>query len=170
MSRIRNLGIAVATLLLVSAPLSARAESKVFKAHLTGEQAVPAKVTQANGQAHFTVSQDQSQVEFRVTVANIENVVAAHIYVGAPGENGTIVATLYGPAAAAGGKKTGVLASGTITASNLVGSLAGRPMADLIAAMKAGTTYVNVITDDGQGSPDERPGDFASGEIRGQIQ
>ena len=88
MSRIRNLGIAVATLLLVSAPLSARAESKVFKAHLTGEQAVPAKVTQANGQAHFTVSQDQSQVEFRVTVANIENVVAAHIYVGAPGENG----------------------------------------------------------------------------------
>jgi CHRD domain len=170
MSRIRNLGIAVATLLLVCAPIYAHAESKVFKAHLTGDQAVPARVTQANGQAHFAVSPDQAQVEFRVTVANIENVVAAHIYLGAPGEAGTIVATLYGPVAPAGGKKTGVLASGTITASNLVGSLAGRPMADLIAAMKAGNTFVNVITDDGQGSPDERPGDFTTGEIRGQIQ
>ncbi len=155
---------------MISAPLSARAESKVFKAHLTGEQAVPARVTQANGQAHFAVSTDESQVEFRVTVTNIENVVSASVYLGAPGTNGTIVAALYGPVAPAGGKKTGVLATGTITASNLVGPLAGRPMSELIAAMKAGNAYVNVITDDGQGSPDERPGDFSTGEIRGQIQ
>ena len=106
----------------------------------------------------------------RVTVTNIENVVAAHIFLGAPGENGAIVATLYGPVAPAGGKKTGVLATGTITASNLVGSLAGRPMSELIAAMKAGTAYVSVLTDDGQGAPDEKPGDFSTGEIRGQIQ
>jgi CHRD domain-containing protein len=170
MSRIRNLGLVVATLLLVGVPLMAHAETKVFKAHLTGEQVVPARVTQANGQAHFAVSQDQAQVEFRVTVANIENVVAAHIFLGAPGENGAIVATLYGPVAAAGGKKAGVLATGTITASNLVGSLAGRPMSELIAAMKAGTAYVSVLTDDGQGAPDEKPGDFSTGEIRGQIQ
>ena len=173
MSRIRNLGIAVATLLLVSAPLSAQAApaaSKVLKARLTGDQSVPAKVTKATGQAHFAVSPDEAQVEFRVTVANIENVVAAHIYLGAPGENGAIVATLYGPVAPAGGKKTGVLTSGTISASNLVGSLAGQPMSALLTAMRAGNAYVSIITDDGQGSPDERPGDFSSGEIRGQIQ
>jgi hypothetical protein len=37
--------------------------------------------------------------------------------------------------------------------------------------MRAGNAYVSIITDDGQGAPDEkRPGDFSSGEIRGQIQ
>ena len=170
MSRIRNLGLAAATLLLITAPLTVHAASKVFRAHLTGDQAVPARVTQANGQAHFAVSPDQSQVEFRVTVANIENVTTAGIYLGAPGTAGELVATLYGPVAAAGGKKTGVLATGTITESNLVGSLAGRPMSDLISAMAAGNAFVTVATDDGQGSPDSKPGDFSTGEIRGQIQ
>jgi len=160
-------------LLLIGVPLSAHAApaaSKVFKARLTGDQAVPAKVTKASGQAHFAVSQDEAQVEFRVSVANIENVVAAHIYIGAPGETGTIVATLYGPVAPGGGRASGVLSTGTLTASNLVGSLAGRPMSELLAAMKAGNAFVNIITDDGQGAPDQRPGDFSTGEIRGQIQ
>ena len=170
MSRIRNLAFAAAALLLISAPLSAEAASKVLRARLTGDQEVPAKVTKASGQAHFQVSQDEAQVEFRVNVASIENVVAAHIYLGAPGEVGTIVATLYGPVTPGGGKATGVLASGTITSANLVGSLAGRPMSELLTAMRSGNAYVNVITDDGAGAPDEKPGDFASGEIRGQIQ
>ena len=170
MTRMRNLCFAVATLLFVGAPFSAQAASKVLTARLTGEQEVPAQVlTKANGQAHFTISQDESQVEFRVNVANIENVVAAHIYLGGPGENGTIVATLYGPVSPGGGKKTGVLSTGTITAANLVGSLAGRPMSELISAMRAGNAYVNVLTDDGQGAPNEKPGDLSTGEIRGQI-
>jgi len=170
MSRIRNLAFAAAALLLISAPFSAQAASKVLRARLTGDQEVPAKVTQANGQAHFQISPDEAQVEFRVNVSNIENVVAAHIYLGAPGENGTIVATLYGPVSPGGGKTTGVLAVGTITSANLVGTLAGRPMSELLSAMRSGNAYVNVITDDGAGAPDEKPGDFSSGEIRGQIQ
>lgn len=169
MTRIRQLSFAVVTLLLVGAPLSAQAASKVFTARLTGTEEVPARDTKATGQAHFTINESATQVEFRVTVANIENVVGAHIYMGAPGETGTLVATLYGPVSPGGGKKTGVLASGTITEANLVGSLAGRPISELISAMKAGNTYVNVLTDDGQGPSDQKPGDFSSGEIRGQI-
>ncbi|TMQ59382.1 MAG: CHRD domain-containing protein [Candidatus Eisenbacteria bacterium] len=169
MTRIRQLSFAVATLFLVGAPLSAQAASKVFTAHLTGDQVVPARQTNANGQAHFTLNQDETQLEFRLTVSNIENVIGANLYVGAPGENGTIVATIFGPVAPGGGKTTGVLAKGTITAANLVGSLAGRPMSDLTSAIRAGNTYVSVLTDDGQGASDQKPGDFASGEIRGQI-
>jgi hypothetical protein len=48
--------------------------------------------------------------------------------------------------------------------------MAGRTIADLIAQIEAGRVYVNVVTDDGAGAPDERPGDFSSGEIRGQVQ
>jgi len=169
MTRIRQLSLSIAALLLVVAPLSAQAASRVFQAHLTGSQVVPAVQTSANGQAHFTLSQDESQLEFRVTVTNIENVVSANIYLGAPGENGTVVATLYGPVAPGGGKKTGVLTTGTITAVNLVGSLAGHPMSDFINAMKSGNMYVTVSTDDGIGPSNIKPGDFQSGEIRGQI-
>jgi len=169
MTRIRQLSLSIAALLLAVAPLSAQAASKVFQAHLTGGEVVPAVQTSANGQAHFTLNQDESQMEFRVTVSKIENVVSANVYLGAPGENGTLVATLYGPVAPGGGKKTGVLATGTITAANLVGSLAGHPMSDFIAAMRAGNTYVSVSTDDGIGPSNIKPGDFQSGEIRGQI-
>ncbi len=168
MTRSLSLGAALAALLLVVAPLSAEA-AKPFTAHLSGSEMVPARETNAKGQAKFDVSSDLTQVSFRLNVSSIENVIAAHIYRGAPGENGQIVATLYGPVAAGAGRQAGVLAQGTLTATNLVGEFAGQPLTSLIDAMKAGSTYVAVLTDDGLGGPDERPGDFSSGEIRGQI-
>ena len=58
---------------------------------------------------------------------------------------------------------------GTITAANLVGPLAGHPLSDLIAEMRAGNTYTNVHTNDGVAPPNTGPGDFPGGEIRGQI-
>lgn len=169
MTRFRPFGLTVATLLLALSPLPALAASSVFTAHLTGKEEVPSNETHATGQAKFALAQDGTQLEFRITVGNIENVVAAHVYAGAPGENGAIVATLYGPVAPGGGKKTGILAQGTITATNLTGSFAGRPLADFISAMRTGNTYVNVLTDDGLPPSEQKPGDMTSGEIRGQI-
>jgi hypothetical protein len=63
----------------------------------------------------------------------------------------------------------GVLATGTITAANLVGPLAGHPLSDLLSSMQAGNTYVNVHTNDGVAPPNTGPGDFPGGEIRAQI-
>ena len=103
-------------------------------------------------------------------MANIDNVVAAHIHLGSEEEAGPVVASLYGPVPPGGGPSNGRLAEGTITAANLVGPLAGQPLSALIEAMRAGNTYANVHTNDGVGAPNEGPGDFPGGEIRGQIE
>ncbi|WP_119279679.1 CHRD domain-containing protein [Calidithermus roseus] len=123
----------------------------------------------ARGNALFGLSAEGSELHYKLIVANIENVVASHIHLGPAGANGPVVAFLYGPAAPGGGRTDGVLAEGTITAANLVGPLAGRPLGDLIAAMEAGNAYVNVHTNDGVAPPNTGPGDFPGGEVRGQI-
>jgi CHRD domain len=143
--------------------------ARIFVAHLSGDEEVPARETLAQGQAIFHLSADGTQLDYTLIVANIENVVASHIHVGAEGVNGPVVAFLFGPAAPGGGQVEGVLAQGTITADDLVGPLAGQPLSALIAAMRAGNTYVNVHTNDGVDPPNTGPGDFPGGEIRGQI-
>ena len=83
--------------------------------------------------------------------------------------NGPIVAFLYGPVAAGGGRTDGVLAEGTITAANLIGPLAGHPLSDLVTALDTGNAYANVHTNDGVDGVNTGPGDFPGGEIRGPI-
>jgi hypothetical protein len=39
----------------------------------------------------------------------------------------------------------------------------------VIEAMRSGNTYTNVHTNDGDSQPNEGPGYFPGGEIRGQI-
>jgi hypothetical protein len=145
------------------------AEQRIFVTHLSGDEEVPLRETLAQGQAVFHLREDGTQLEYFLIVANIENVVAAHIHVGAEGINGPVVAFLFGPAPPGGGQEDGPLAQGTITAANLVGPLAGQPLSALIAEITVGNTYVNVHTDDGVPPPNTGPGDFPGGEIRGQI-
>jgi hypothetical protein len=64
---------------------------------------------------------------------------------------------------------TSISCRGAFTRARLEGDLEGRALGALIQEMKADRTYVNVHTDDGVPPPDTGPGDFPSGEIRGQI-
>jgi CHRD domain len=154
----------------VAGPAMAKPSStRIFVAHLSGDEEVPLRETLAQGQAVFHLSEDGTQLSYLLIVANIENVVAAHIHVGPVGENGPVVAFLFGPAAPGGGQVEGVLAKGTITEDDLDGPLAGQPLSALIDAMRAGNTYVNVHTNDGIDPTNTGPGDFPGGEIRGQI-
>ena len=128
-------------------------------AHLSGASEVPANDSDARGQAIFLASGDA--IRFRLQVANIENVLQAHIHLAAAGANGPIVAWLYPPAPPAQlipDAFNGTLGEGTLTAANLMGPLAGMTIQDLLDAMRAGDTYVNVHTSQ-----------FPPGEIRGQI-
>jgi CHRD domain len=170
LERLKSIAIgsvaAIALSVLVTAePPSARN----FVAHLEGGQEVPPRETNATGQAIFNLSKDETQIEYRLIVANIDNVAAAHIHLAVTGVNGLIVAFLAGDFAPGGGRVEGVLAEGTITSANLVGPLVGTDLSVLIAAMRSGGTYVNVHTNDGVAPPNTGPGDFPGGEIRGQI-
>jgi glucose/arabinose dehydrogenase len=134
-------------------------EPRNFRAHLNGRQQPTPVDTLAQGQAIFQLSKDRTELKFKVIVANIDNVIGAHIHLAPAGQNGPIVLPLLGnpfipdPGVTA----NGILVEGTATAADVSGPLAG-DLDALIAAMRAGDTYVNVHTVE-----------FRPGEIRGQI-
>ncbi len=154
---------------LVAVGAAAAAFNGKWSDHLSGGQEVPANASQGQGQATFRLSDDGRSLEYKLIASNIDNIVQSHIHLAPSGVNGPIVAFLYGPVAPAGGRHTGVLATGTITAANLIGPLLGHPLSDLVAAMRANGTYVNVHTSDGDPATPPGPGDLAPGEIRAQI-
>jgi hypothetical protein len=139
-----------------------------FVATLSGDQEVPARDTRAVGVAKFKLSKDGTALEFKVNVANIDNVFAAHIHCGAAGVNGPVGVTLFA-GAPAGGSVNGTLAEGTITAPDAGNGCGWADLAAVLAAIESGNTYVNVHTNDGVAPPNTGPGDFPGGEIRGQI-
>jgi|SRR5688572_22855106 len=128
----------------------------------------------AVGNAIFKLSEDGTELAYKLIVANIDNAFMAHIHRGAPGTNGPIVVWLYpstavAPGPTGGGRIQGVIAENTITAANFIGSLAGQPMSALLALIANGEAYVNVHTNDGVAPANTGPGDYPGGEIRGPI-
>ena len=165
MRRLMVFGISVALLMLAGT-----AVAKEFKTGgLNGGEEVPARDTKARGNAMFEVSDDGLSMTYKLIVANIDNVVQAHIHIGPTGVNGPVVLFLHELVPPGGGTSNGLVRQGTVTAANLVGPLAGQPLSALIDAMIAGNAYVNVHTNDGVAPPNSGPGDFPGGEIRGQI-
>jgi hypothetical protein len=154
---------------VIGAGSIALAADSTFNAHLKGRNEVPARPTKAAGNAVFHLSDDGTELEYKLIVANIENVVQAHIHIGAEGVNGPVVAFLYGPVGADGGRIQGPIGTGTITEDDLIGPLTGQSLEDLVDEIRAGNAYVNVHTDDGVAPPNSGPGDFPGGEIRGQM-
>lgn len=130
------------------------AQPSNYRAHLSGDNEVPAVETNATGQAIFKFKNDALQ--FKLIVANIHDVFAAHIHCGAPGVNGPVGITLFGEDLS--GRFNGILNQGTILAPNDGNACAWENLGDVIAAIESGNAYVNVHTD---GNP--------GGEIRGQV-
>ena len=140
--------ITISLTLIGATDTFAKPESKNFVAPLAGNQEFPPVDTKATGLAKFQINKDGDAINYKLIVANIENVVAAHIHVGAKGTNGGVLVPLFSGLEA---KPNGILAEGTITSDDT-------DIGALIEAMRSGDTYVNVHT------LENRPG-----EIRGQI-
>jgi hypothetical protein len=124
-----------------------------FVAPMSGDEEVPPVDTQATGVAKFKLRDDG--LAFKVNVANIENVIFAHIHCGAVGVNRPIGVTLFhgGPVTV-----SGTLAQGVITAPDPGNACGWADLDAVVAALESGDTYVNVHTT-------ANPG----GEIRGQV-
>ncbi len=141
--------------------------SKNLVAVLSGGEEVPARDTNARGTAVFHVV-DGSVLEYKLIVANIENVAAAHIHCAAAGVNGPVGVTLY-MGMAGSGRVNGVIANGSVTGPDAGNGCGWVTFEDVVSAMLSGNTYVNVHTNDGVAPTNTGPGDFPGGEIRGQV-
>jgi hypothetical protein len=145
-----------------------------YSVHATGDFEIPVRDTDAQGQAIFHLSKDGESLDYKLIVANIENVFQAHIHQGPSTANGPIVVWLYPstaptPGPFGQGRVQGPIAEGTITAANLVGPLTGQDLDALVAALNSGNAYVNVHTNDGVAPANTGPGDFPGGEVRGNF-
>lgn len=158
-------GFAAAVLILYGATNGfsgsvAAQQQQQFIAKLSGSNEVPAVNTPATGTAKFTPSADGKSINYVIDVTDMNGVMGAHIHSGKQGQNGPVVAGLFNPGMVGPptGKVNGMLAKGTITSSDLQGTLPGKQVSDLVKLMKSQGAYVNIHTQQHQ-----------NGEIRGQI-
>ncbi len=145
--------VALAMVMLVPAA-SAGGNDNSFVANLKGRSEVPPVDTNGQGTAHIRVDRD-GDVSYKLIVANLPNVVAAHIHCAPVGANGAVGVTLF---AGAPVTTNGILAQGEILAPDAENLCGWEDLDDVIEALASGDTYVNVHTL--QSLP---------GEIRGQL-
>ncbi|HYI22357.1 MAG TPA: CHRD domain-containing protein [Candidatus Limnocylindrales bacterium] len=156
--------LALALLVLVVSPAAAAGPDNNFAAPLRGNEEVPAVETHAVGVATFKLNRAETEMQFKLNVANGEGITQAHIHCGPPGVNGPVVVFLFG-LVPTGVDNNGTLNEGVITNANVIprpdsaacpGGVAN--LGDVVAKMRTGGAYANVHTLD-----------FPGGEIRGGI-
>jgi hypothetical protein len=147
----------------------------ILRADLSGANEVEPVETDANGVFFASLNAQRTGMDFLVNARDIQGVIMAHIHCGPAGENGPVVAWLFGegmdgvelpspppsgPLAPPGIDVNGLLSIGRLTEDNLISSApCGGSFEDFANALLSGDAYVNVHTVD-------HPG----GEIRGQTE
>jgi hypothetical protein len=136
---------------------------------LTGFEEVPALSTPGTGEFRAAVNQSGSEIRYRLSFRGLESpATQAHIHLENETNNGPIVVFLCsnlgnGPAGTQACPPAGGTVRGTIRPADVGGGAAAQGLAagefrELVAAIRAGATYVNVHSVA-----------RAGGEIRAQI-
>jgi hypothetical protein len=138
------------------------------RTRLRGFEEVPAVSTEGGGTFRAAINRNNNEIRYRLEYGDLNGPVQqAHIHFGQRSVNGGIAVFLCsnlgnGPAGTQPCPPTGGTVTGTITPADVIGpagqGIAPGEFGELLRAMRAGKTYVNVHTD-------PHPG----GEIRGQI-
>ena len=128
-----------------------------FVAHLDQKETVPLAAVQTNATGQLVVKeQDDANLSYMLSVAGLQNVVAAHIHCAPVGVAGFVGVTLFLSAPI---DANGILAQGPIAAPDLDNGCGWRDNYDVIDAIDTGNAYVNIHTLQN-----------LSGEIRGQLE
>ena len=172
----RRAAIALCVLVLATASVVALPQGfKQIKEFLTGYEEVPSVSTVGNGHFNATISKDESQIQWELSYSELEGTVQqAHIHIGNVGVSGGITVFLCtnlgnGPAGTQPCPAPPATIFGTIVAAdvspNIPATAGARTQGletgeidELIKAMRAGATYVNIHST-------RWPG----GEVRSQI-
>jgi hypothetical protein len=120
----------------------ALAQEVFVASNMTGVKEVPPVRTVASGSANFV--NNQTFIDYDLSVSDLYNVTGAHIHQGRAGANGPIVVTLYRTADPSPGLFGGY--SGNITSSMLEGPLKGKQLSALVEILSSGQAYVNIHT------------------------
>ena len=167
LKKVSQLSTGMAALALVALPLAAAGET--VRTGLTGYEETPVLSTPGSGRFRAQIRERSQAIEYVLSFQDTESdVTQAHIHFGAVGEAGPIVIFLCtnlgnGPAGtqacpAAGGTITGTITPASVGAGAVLQGIAAGEFDEVVRAIRAGATYVNVHTAD-------RP----AGEIRGQL-
>ncbi|HEU4836880.1 MAG TPA: CHRD domain-containing protein [Pyrinomonadaceae bacterium] len=172
----RRLGLSLAVIALVSVCSIAFAQGfKKISEALVGYNEVPSVSTTGNGTFNARISNDESRIDWELSYSDLEGAVQqAHIHIGNVGVNGGISVFLCtnlgnGPAGTQPCPAPPATISGTIVAADVSPNIPATQLArtqglntgeidELIRAIRAGATYVNVHSTMWPG-----------GEIRSQI-
>lgn len=159
MKLIRSTVVTMAAVLALSAP----AWAELRTATLKGYQEVPAISTVAVGL--FAAFVEDNAIAYTLTYTDLEGgaVTGAHIHLAQSGVNGGIVIHFCGTGGKPACPAPPATVSATATAADVVAvaaqGIAAGDIQEVVRAIRAGKTYVNVHTTN-----------YAGGEIRGQIE
>lgn len=176
--RLRVLAVAVMVGAAVAATAAGSAamadgdstDGSTARAHLTGYQEDPLVLsTTGNGQFGAEVNEAGTEITYRLSFTALEgSVLQAHIHLGGRSQSGGIMVFLCtnlgnGPAGTPACPTTEhATVTGTLTAEDVVGpagqGISAGEFAEVVAAIRAGTTYANVHSSK-----------YPGGEIRGQL-
>lgn len=172
--RARLLAVAVAVgtavaAVATSSAATARGGQDTFREQLTGYEETPlALSTTGSGQARVEINDRADEIEFRLSYTALEgDVLQAHIHFGAPAQSGGISVFFCtnlgnGPAGTQECPPAPATVTGTLTPADVIGpagqGIAAGEFEELVDAIRAGVTYVNVHSTL-----------YPGGEIRGQL-
>ena len=115
----RGTGLAVTFLVgLVAVGLAVGGVNRNWSTHSNGSEEVPVRDSQGQAQAIFHLSEDGTELDFKLIASNIVDVTQSHIHCGLPGVNGPVVVFLYGLGPTV--SPNGVLSEGTITNADVI--------------------------------------------------
>ena len=162
-----------ATLVVVGTGIGlAQGGFKQIKEELTGLDEVPVISTTGHGEFHARISNDESEMTYELSYADLEGTIQqSHIHFGPPNNTGGIIvwlcSNLASPPTPAGiqpcptpeGTISGVITAASVAQTANTQGIEAGALGELIAAIRAGKTYVNIHSTK-----------WPAGEIRSQIE